>query len=57
MNVLTGLVSKITGWIDRLFGFGDYYTSGYSKYIVYAGLIFVLSKMLKVKIDYKTGGN
>lgn len=57
MNVLTGLVTSITGWINRLFGFGDYYTAGYSKYIVYALLLFVASKIFKVKIDYKTGGH
>ncbi len=56
MNILTNLITKITGWIDRVFGFGDYYTAGYSKYLVYGLLIFLLSKMLKVKVDYKTGG-
>lgn len=56
MNVLTGLVTSITGWINRLFGFGDFYSAGYSKYLVYGLLIFLLSKMLKVKVDYTNRG-
>lgn len=57
MDFLTGLVNKMTGWVDRLFGFGDFYSAGYSKLIVYGVLLFVLSKILKVKVDYKTGGH
>ena len=57
MEFLTNLVSSMVGWVNRTFGFADYYTAGYSRLIVYGALLFILSKILKVKIDYKTGGN
>lgn len=57
MNMLTGLVTSITGWINRLFGFGDFYTAGYSKLLVYGFLLFMAAKIFKIKVDYKTGGH
>lgn len=56
MQFVSDLISKITGWIDHLFGWGDTYTAGYSKLLVYGLLIFLLSKMLKIKLNINSGG-
>ncbi|MFD0591154.1 hypothetical protein ACFQZE_24450 [Paenibacillus sp. GCM10027627] len=54
-NTVGGLVGKATGWIDKIFEFFGLYTSKYSKYLVYALMIWVASKMLKVNLKLDTG--
>jgi hypothetical protein len=54
MASIDSLVGKFTGWIDQLFSFFGLYTSKYSKYIVYALLIFLLSKIFKFKFNIDT---
>lgn len=53
--MVTGLIDKLTGWVDKGFEFFGLYTSKYSKYLVYALLLFVLSKVLKIKLNLDTG--
>ena len=55
MEMVTGIIDKMTGWVDNLFKFFSVYTAGYSKLLVYALLIFVGAKMLKVKLDVNVG--
>lgn len=50
-----GLINKATGWVDKLFEFFGLYTSKYSKYIVYAVLLFIASKIFKFKFNINTG--
>lgn len=52
----TGLINKATGWVDTIFEFFGLYTSKYSKYIVYALIIWVCSKIFKFKFNINTGG-
>lgn len=56
-STATGLIDKATGWVDTGFEFFGLYTSKYSKYIVYAVIIFVASKMFKFKFNINTGGS
>jgi hypothetical protein len=49
------LINKIISWIDHLFNWGDQYTPAYSKLLVYGLLIFLTSKVLKVKWNLNTG--
>lgn len=51
-----GLINKATGWVDKLFEFFGLYTSKYSKYIVYAVILFIASKIFKFKFNINTGG-
>jgi hypothetical protein len=51
MDSINGLVGKATGWIDTLFSFFGLYTSKYSKYLVYALLLFLASKIFKIKLN------
>jgi hypothetical protein len=57
MNTVNDLIGKASGWIDKCFEFFGLYTTKYSKYLVYALLVFVASKMFKFKfnIDTKRG--
>jgi hypothetical protein len=55
VEFVNNLVNKVTGWIDNLFNSFGFYTQGYSQYLVYGLLIFLLSKMLKVKLDVNVG--
>jgi hypothetical protein len=52
----SGLINKATGWVDQGFSFFGLYTSKYSKYIVYAVLLFIASKIFKFKFNINTGG-
>lgn len=56
VGTATGLVNKASGWVDQLFGFFGLYTTQYSKYIVYALLLLVGSKMFKFKFNIDTRG-
>ena len=56
MEQLNGLISWIQAKIDQLFSYFGFYTQNYSKLLVYGLLTFILAKMLKVKVDVKTGG-
>jgi hypothetical protein len=51
VGVVTNGVSKVSGWVDRLFSNFEGYSKGYSELLVYALLIWVLGKMLKIKIN------
>lgn len=53
MDVVNGVLDKVTQWIDTGFSWFGFYSNGYSKYLVYGLLIFLLSKMLK--INWKVG--
>lgn len=53
--MINDLVGKLTGWVDKLFEFFGLYTSKYSKYLVYALLIFAASKIFKIKMNLDTG--
>lgn len=55
MNAINGLIDKMTGWIDHLFGWGDVGVNNYSKLLVYGFLIFLGSKMIKIKWNLNTG--
>lgn len=55
VNIFSVLVDKFISWVDRLFDFFGVYTANYSKYLVYALLLFVGAKIFKVKLDFKTG--
>lgn len=55
MGTIDGLVGKLTGWVDKAFEFFGLYTSKYSKYLVYALMLFVLSKILKINLKLDTG--
>jgi hypothetical protein len=52
----SGLIDKATGWVDTGFSFFGLYTSKYSKYIVYALIIWLCSKIFKFKFNINTGG-
>lgn len=51
MDTVTGLVGKITGWVDTLFSYFGTYSKDYSKWVVYIIAGLVLSKMLKIKLN------
>lgn len=51
MEYFQALIGKLTGWIDRLFANFEGYSSKYSEFFVYGLLIFLLGKMLKIKIN------
>lgn len=55
MDAVTSLIAKLSGWVDKLLEFFGLYTTKYSKYIIYALLIFVASKMLKIKLNLGGG--
>jgi hypothetical protein len=56
VEAFNSLIGKLTGYIDKLFEFFGLYTSKYSKYLVYALLLFVASKIFKIKLNLNTGG-
>lgn len=56
MDVLNAVVAKVISWIDRIFGYGDFYTGRYSRIIIYIFLILGLSKLIKVKANVTAGG-
>jgi hypothetical protein len=51
LDWVKGIINKGMEWIDRLFGNFEGYSSSYSQLLVYGLLIFLVSKMLKIKID------
>lgn len=53
-DTLIELVRAPFGWVDKIFAYFGLYTQGYSKYLVYGFLIFVLSKILKIKVNIDT---
>lgn len=53
-GTIDGTLNKATGWVDKLFEFFGLYTSKYSKYIIYAVLLFFLGKMLKIRLNLDT---
>lgn len=53
-DTLIELIQAPFGWVNQLIAYFGLYTQGYSKYIVYGFLIFVLSKLLKVKVNIDT---
>lgn len=55
MQMVNALIAKIISWVDHLFNWGDQYTPAYSKLLVYGLLIFLTSKVLKVKWNLNTG--
>jgi hypothetical protein len=55
MAFLTGIVDWIKSKIDQLFSFFGVYTTKYSELLVYALLIFLASKILKVKLNVGGG--
>lgn len=55
MQVLTGLITWLQDKIDTLFGFFGFYTKNYSKYLVYALLLWIATKIFKIKLDFKQG--
>ena len=50
IGVIQDVIVTFKGWINRLFGLGEDYSKKYSNIIVYIVLIWVLSKMLKIRI-------
>lgn len=56
MEMFTGLMDKLTGWVDKGFEFFGLYTAKYSKYIIYAVLLVAASKVFKFKFNLNTGG-
>lgn len=44
------VLSKVIGWIDTLFGWFGYYSERYSSLLVTGLLLFVASKIFKVKL-------
>jgi hypothetical protein len=55
MEFVTNLVSWIKDKIDMLFTFFGSYSSKYSQLLVYGLLIFLASKIFKVKLNLNTG--
>lgn len=56
MEMVQNLLDWLQGIVDKIIEYFGYYTNNYSKYLVYALLLFIVSKMLKLKVDVKTGG-
>jgi hypothetical protein len=54
---MKNIINKITGWVDRLFSNFEGYSAGYSEFIVYALLLYILSKIFKIKLNINTGMN
>lgn len=53
---MKGIVDWGKEKIDQVFGFFGFYSSNYSKLLVYGLLLFIVAKMLRVKLDWKVGG-
>jgi hypothetical protein len=49
------IVNKMVGWVDRIFQNFEGYSSGYSELLVYGLLIYLVGKMLKIKLNVNTG--
>lgn len=56
MESINNLLEKLISWVDELLGLFTSYSSNYAKYFVYALLLFVASKIFKVKVNLDTGG-
>jgi hypothetical protein len=60
MDLVNVLIAKIIEWVDKLIKFFTesfgLYTTQYSKYIMYGILIFLLSKIFKIKWNLNLGG-
>lgn len=54
MQWFDNIINTLERWINKVFGYFDFYNANYSKYIVYGGLIYLLSNMLKVKVNLDT---
>lgn len=55
MDMFNDLIDKLSGWVDKGFEWFGFYSTNYSKYLVYALLIAAASKIFKIKLDLKTG--
>lgn len=48
------IIDNMIIWINKAFGYFGTYTTSYSKYIMYAVLLFIAAKIFRVKLDFKT---
>lgn len=56
LNQLAGtLMSKLIEWIDKLFGFFQFFMAGRSNWILIIVGIFVASKIFKVRLNLGGG--
>jgi hypothetical protein len=51
MDAVNQLIEKLISWVDKIFGYFDFYSANYSKFIVYGGLLFIAAKIFKIKLD------
>jgi hypothetical protein len=52
MDFFKDIINKMVAWVDEIFGFFGIYTSKYSELLVYGLLIFLASKIFKIKVNY-----
>lgn len=50
-NLFNTGVTLVTKTFNKAFQYTDFYSANYSKYLVYGGLIYLLGKMMKVKVN------
>lgn len=50
LSLVSLVVSKFVSWVDQLFGYFGEYTNEYSKYLVYALLLFIAAKIFRVNL-------
>jgi hypothetical protein len=55
IGVFTGLLNAFISVVTGGLSLANYYSSNWGKYLVYALLIFVASKIFKVRLELKKG--
>lgn len=55
MDMVQDLLDWIQEKVDALFGYFGFYTENYSKWLVWGLILWIVSSMLKLKVDVKTG--
>lgn len=55
MEMAQQLIDWLQKMVEKVFGFFGFYTENYSKYLVWGLLLFIASKILKLKVDVKAG--
>lgn len=54
MDLINNLVNKMIEWVDNSFSIFSTYSGQYSRYLVYALLLLVASKIFKVRVNLDT---
>lgn len=54
-NLFKTVINKMMEWIDKLFAIFGSYSGQYSKYIIWAVLLFIASRIFKIRLNLGGG--